>query len=190
VHCEYRHGITPIFQKSLLACFLAGLLALGGCSNDENCPTGPGPQTTRDITVADAEYGPFCATYISGGDTDFGGNGPQVALLSTVYVSGDSLMFSFFVEATETQSNWTKGRGGGAGLLYQAPAGWRISSDDTLFTVVRFYTDTNHEMDFILSGDVNFRGYGDCAGNDIGAGCVCTRYWVWIRDIHLRLVAE
>jgi hypothetical protein len=124
------------------------------------------------------------------GDDDFEGNGPGVKLMLDFGVSGDSLMFHFFVEARETQSDWTKGRGWGDGLLYQAPEGWAISTVDTPIAVIREYEDSDHQMDFIVGGDVKFRGYGDCDGPDIGSGCVCTRYWVWLRDIHVEITKE
>lgn len=179
---------NPKHPATFLILSVLATLVLSACSEDcEVCPQLP---NTKDITVAAAEYGPFCATYFSGGDYDFAGHGPAVYLEAAFYVSGDSLMFYFFVDATETQSNWTRGAGRYDRLLYLAPEGYRISAVDTPLVCKKTYVDINHEMDFLDCGDIKYRGYGDCEGNDIGTACVCTRYWVWIRDIVVEIARE
>ena len=177
--------------KHILALLILSVLAtisLNSCSED--CVVCPQLPKTEDITIAAAEYGEYCPTYFSGGDYDFDGHGPGVYLEVEVYVSGDSLLFYFFVDACETESDWTRGAGRWDELLYQAPEGWAISSVDTPVVCSRSYTDINHEMDFIDCGDVKIRGYGDSSGDDIGTGCVRCKYWVWIREINIEIIRE
>ncbi len=175
---------------ALLVLFIFSALGLSSCGED--CGVCPQQPVTQDIVVPADEYGEFCPVYHSGtGDYDFEGNGPDVFFEVEVYVTGDSLMFNFFVDAIETQADWTRGAGRWDELIYQAPEGWRISAVDTPIAENRSYTDTNHEMDFIHCGDFKFRGYGDRDGDDIGAsGCVSTWYWVWIRDINVEITRE
>lgn len=173
---------------AFLTLIIVSGLSLNSCSED--CPGCPELPATQETKIPAAEYGPYCATLLLDGDGDFDGHGPEVRLMLDFSASGDSLMFHFFVEARETESDWTKARGWGDSLLYYAPEGWTISAVDTPLAVDRSYTDSNHEMDFILCGDVNFRGYGDCSGVDIDYDCPCTKYWVWIREINVEITRE
>lgn len=176
------------FTLALIILSAIAAIILNSCSEDcEVCPELP---RTEDITIAAAEYGEYCPTYFSGGDYDFDGNGPTVYLEAEAYVSGDSLLFYFSVDAIETQSDWTRAAGRWDVLLYQAPDGWVFSAIDTPVACSRYYIDINHEMDFIDCGDVKFRGYGDSSGDDIGTGCVKCMYWVWIREINIEITRE
>lgn len=165
------------------------ILNLNSCSDE--CEVCPELSATHEITIPAAEHGEFCATYYTGGDYDFDGNGPNVYLKAGVYVSGDSLMFYFDVDAIETESNWTRGNGRWDRILYVAPAGYRISAVDTPVVCEDSYTDINYEMDYIEGcEDFTFRGYGDYEGDDVGFGCVRTMYWVRIRDIKVVITRE
>lgn len=173
---------------TLLVLSVLVTISFNSCSEDcEVCPQLP---RTEDIAIAAAEYGEYCPTYFSGGDYDFDGHGPRVYLEVEAYVSGDSLLFNLFIDAIETESDWTRGAGRWDELLYQAPEGWVISAVDTPVACNRYYTDINHEMDFIDCEDVKFRGIGDAEGDDIGTACVKCKYWVWIREINIEITRE
>lgn len=179
---------SVIRNSVLLTLIVISALSLNSCSDE--CEVCPELSATHEITIPAAEYGAFCATYYSGGDYDFNGHGPEVFLETEVYVSGDSLMFFFLVDAIETQPDWTRGKGRWDRLLYQAPAGYRITAVDTPVVCSSSYTDINHAIDFIDCEDIEFRGYGDCDGDDVGSGCVCTKYWVWIREINVEITRD
>lgn len=162
---------------------------LPNCSSDESgclvCPTIPEVKT---VSVSATEIGPvYVPNRPTTGDADFEGHGPSVTFQGSVYALGDSIMWSLYVYANEGEPDWTRGYITKTELFYVAPDGWTITAIDTPLTCNAQYRDTNHEMDFIDCGDIKFRGYGDCPGDDVG---VCTRYWMWFRELEVELTKK
>jgi len=109
------------------------------------------------------------------GDSDFGGHGPDVRATATlVGIGTNRLSVRLFMEAVETQSDWTTARGTSANyLIYTAPAGNCIRSvTEGTFDELR-YLDSNWAVDiFPHQVDSFVREYnllGDTNGGEAGS---------------------
>lgn len=175
-----RAGTTLLF---VLFAFLPN------CSSDEaDCPVCPTIPEVKSITISDTEIGPILVPdEPTTGDADFQGHGPTVTFEGKVFAQADTLFWELYIVAHEGEPDWTRGFIRTSDYFYVAPEGWTITAIDTPLTCNIEYRDTNHEMDFIDCGDMRFRGYGDCAGPDVG---VCTRYWMWFREIEVELTRK
>ena len=159
------------------------------CSSDEtDCPVCPTIPEVKTVTISATEIGPILVpNRPTSGDADFDGHGPSVVFDGSVYAADDSLMWSLYIYAGEGEPDWTRGFIRTTKSFYVAPEGWTITAIDTPLSCNTQYRDTNHEMDFIDCDEIKFRGYGDCAGDDVG---VCTRYWMWFRELEVELTRK
>ena len=193
-----RFAIRPLAPLMLIVVLVFGL----NCSEESDCPICPppaqiNPQVQYD-TVSTFEVGPLCP-YHTAGDRDFAGNGPEVHLKGEVYVSANSLYWFVSVDAGETGGD-TRGFGTWEAICYQPPSGWRISSVDSVvvgfhssvFEASTTYVDTDTGMDNFDCGDIQFRGYGDGTGDDVGTDCIVTntKYWVRFREVQVELTRD
>jgi len=122
-----------------------------------------------------------CPSHVDG-DKEFDGHGPDVQAWAQLRIEENKKIYvDYFLQARETQDDWTTARGRWSKLLWTAGTGQyivRINSDMRSETS---YTDTDHVLDHpsIFGGNLvnKFEIMGDTGGNDVSN---CTRDDVYI----------
>jgi hypothetical protein len=137
---------------------------------------GPSPTVAVSIPARRVPVtGFYIPPHIGTGDADFAGNGPDVlARANLTGIGTNRLSVTIFMDAIETQSDFTRARGTSPQfLIYVAPAGQCITSVNRgTFDELR-YRDTDHDVD-VFGGQVagsfiqQWRVTGDTAGNEAG----------------------
>lgn len=127
--------------------------------------------TTFEVDVAGSRLVRLCPVRRATTDREFAGNGPAIRAHSTITQSRHTLQLSAFMEAVETGSGSSTASKTWDGMLYSAPAGWRIASFGPEQSETS-YTDSDHGEDVtpVRGGTLvsEFRFNGDTGGNDIG----------------------
>jgi hypothetical protein len=163
---RYRRKIRR-FSIWLVAFLAVHVLA---CSDDPVDPLDQEPEF-RIESITNNEFGPFIPDLIDG-DREFNGHGPLVTLNAELYLQGDdSLMCRVYMEAVETEYDWTTAEGEWEHFLYQAPDGWRISGICANPPSCQIqYIDDDNDQDWLYCKDFIFRSQGDTDGEDVGSG--------------------
>jgi hypothetical protein len=115
----------------------------------------------------------FIPPWVSGGDREFGGHGPDVRVDANLLVAPHTIDVELAMTAQETEWNWTRARGAVVRRLYTAQPGRCIQS----VTAGRFdtlqYRDTDHTADIFLGKTSNsfiqrYDVVGDTNGQEAG----------------------
>ncbi len=142
--------------------------------------------------VKDIQLDPGEINYIpphkSGGDKDFDGNGPNVTGSVSLMIGRNKITAYIYIEARETEDNWTTASGSMDKTIYTAPDGWKIDHlENSAYDSVS-YVDFNHEDDIFLrgfDGPVNrFIFTGDTDGDESGTR---TKIQVKFNELRIRL---
>jgi hypothetical protein len=127
--------------------------------------------STFEVDVDGSRLVRLCPVRARTTDREFGGNGPEIRARSEITQEDQTLRLSAFMSAEETGRGSSRASKGWEGLLYTAPAGWRITNFEPKRSETS-YTDTNHEEDAppVRGGSLvsSFRFKGDTGGDDIG----------------------
>jgi len=111
----------------------------------------------------------FIPPWTSGGDRDFGGNGPRINLYTQIKVRNrNELWARVWMRARETESNWTEAEGSADFLVFRDSNIldiYRIISDTISFIS---YTDDDHQDDVRQMSDVELVNHFVCVGDTRG----------------------
>jgi hypothetical protein len=114
----------------------------------------------------------FIPRHTSGGDRDFGGNGPSVNCVVEYLVNANSIDVKVYMKARETKSNWTTAEQTETFNVVRVAPGRKITRIEGNTRSQRSYTDHNHSEDkFNETGQqpVNrFIFMGDTGGDESG----------------------
>lgn len=109
-------------------------------------------------------------TSYSGGDRDFGGNGPKIQFsVEPTVIDGEVRVLVGF-KARETKSNWTEGKGSHSILIEDSPEGYQIVDVVRPLHPTRLhsYEDEDHSVETWGGIYGVFRCFGDTKGDDVG----------------------
>jgi hypothetical protein len=127
------------------------------------------------------------------GDTEFGGNGPEVLCrvrLSIIGLDNNMLQSEIYMKAEETGPDWTTAEGTDTHIIYTAPAGKEIKDIVAITFDQIEYLDNNTTMDWFPRGTggpvAQYEFIGDSDGVDAGTD---TRVTVQYNTIPIELTA-
>ncbi len=108
---------------------------------------------------------------VGNGDNDFAGHGPAIRATEDLSISAGVVHSSLFMDAKETQGDWTEVEGTRTGIVYSPDPGWSVTTIAGPLHSEYSYTDSNHTDDVFSpgSGPVdNFDFVGDTGDDDVG----------------------
>jgi hypothetical protein len=166
-------GVAAVALGVTAAPAAAGQASAGGAK-----PAAAAPSLAVAVSIP-ARRIPVTGVYVpprvGSGDADFAGHGPN--LLADARLNGigsNRLSVTIFVDATETESDFTHARGTSPQfVIYVAPTGQCIVSVNRGTFDELQYRDTDHDVD-VFGGQVvgsfvqQWRAVGDTAGNEAG----------------------
>jgi hypothetical protein len=120
------------------------------------------------------EFTPNAISYIpphvGNGDTEFDGNGPNVYCSVSLLNYSDHIDVCIYMDARETQSDWTEARGTKQYTIFNADPDKTIEKIVTPVSASFSYTDTNHDDDFFGGNGCvsSFNFVGDTDGDEAG----------------------
>lgn len=120
------------------------------------------------------------------GDREFDGNGPSVVCVVHLFNRGDYVQAGVFMEAKETESDWTTARGSRYYTIYTPPIGWKVIKVVPEHEEIE-YTDDDHAEDiFFMGGGVvdRFVFIGDTKGSEAGTD---TQVTVWFNELQFTI---
>jgi len=130
----------------------------------------PKPKKTKDV-----QTGPISITWApphSGGDKDFDGHGPKVAVSVAFKIERQGAFVRVYMWAKETKSDWTRASGWSDWQKFYTPdPGWEVfrCNSELNFTDCMGYTDSDHEDDVYTHAALGtFRFVGDTDGKEAG----------------------
>ena len=100
------------------------------------------PLVAKDVRTPNFD---FRLAKTGAGDGDFGGHGPKITIESDIRNSGNKVYMKLSMEAKETKSDWTAGKGAQEFMLYTIPR-------DEVFVGVIGGNSTVLVKDFVMSG--------------------------------------
>src|SRR5882757_3049371 len=130
--------------------------------------------------------GPFVPPKAGMGDAEFDGHGPNIVISVALAISSQRVAARVFMDAMETEADWTEVEGWQDYTLYQAENGWTIDHVDRSTSSSTHYLQPNfrkkgppvvHEISTGPSDLVeSYQIIGDTHGNDVGRTSVSLRF--------------
>lgn len=129
----------------------------------------------RDCIREEHSFTPSAITFIpphTGGDKDFGGNGPNVNASVRIYIEGNNVKAEIYMKAKETKSDWTTAEGSTTKTIYTAPSNRTIEAILSPLNSGGSYIDNNHNDDIFQMGYSElikrYAFTGDTSGDEAG----------------------
>lgn len=126
------------------------------------------------------------------GDSEFGGNGPDVVVRVSVFVEGNALKAKIYMKARETRNDHSTAEGFTILTLFEPEAGYAIRKVVGATVTEISYRDTGHAADDftrpLSEPVVSLSVIGDTSGKDIGQRDGDTGVTVAFREIPVELI--
>jgi hypothetical protein len=126
------------------------------------------------------------------GDSEFGGNGPDIIVRTTLFVEDNTIKARIYMRAEETKNDHSTAEGSTVVTLYEPDPGYEIIEIVGKTSSEEPYRDNDHGVDeFTQPSDepvYKFSVIGDTSGNDIGQQDGDTGVTVEFNDVDVMLI--